>query len=68
MVYEGRSPVHLPNTPVFYRNLGAIGKYCDYINICSSINQLKLLHPYCAFSFLVYGKHSRDTTVLIDLL
>jgi len=32
-----------------------------------SVNQLKLLYPYCAF----YAKkemHSRDTAVLIDLL
>jgi len=31
------------------------------------LNQLKLLHPYCAFPFC-YGMHSRDTTVLIDLM
>jgi len=31
------------------------------------MNQLKLLYPYCVFPFC-YGMHSRDTTVLIDLL
>jgi len=32
-----------------------------------TLNQLKLLHPYCAFPFW-YGMHNRDATVLIDLL
>jgi len=31
-----------------------------------TLNQLKLLYPYCGFPFW-YGMYSRDTTVLIDL-
>jgi len=32
-----------------------------------TVNHLKMLCPYCAFPFW-YGMHSRDATVLIDLL
>jgi len=32
-----------------------------------TVNQVKLLYPYCTFPFW-YAMHGRDTTVLIDLL
>jgi len=37
-------------------------------NIKITVNQLKLLYPYCAFHTKKKEMHSRDATVLIDLL